>query len=290
VTSEDLVKQLKELLPDPIRRIELNDVIDSLTNNVVSQLNFDVFPVSGEQPTEENIRQRVDRYDVIIRPVGLVLVVGGYYGDMPYHFRIWSNVVERLAGTGTDQPLGQVFNIWNDLRLYPALIGLYALGIGTLAARRPEALAPCLAALGLDGSGVQDSYLGRAAIEGAARQLVPQQSLPTAASSWLEGQVVSFGNGVIQAELFEVAFDQFEYLLGLIDAHHTLGHEMKGGIGARPSRFWFRGRPDTWITGAQAKAWLEAGMFDGSPDRLSRVRIKYEEAIVHQRTLTSLGL
>jgi hypothetical protein len=105
----------------------------------------------------------------------------------------------------------------------------------------------------------------------------------------LEGQVVSFGNGVIQAELFEVAFDQFEYLLGLIDARHTLGHEMKGGIGARPSRFWFRGRPDTWITGAQAKAWLESGMFDGSPDRLSRVRLKYEEAIAHQRTLTNLG-
>jgi hypothetical protein len=288
VSSQDLVTQLKELLPDPTRRIELIDVVDSLTNDAASQLNSDAFPMS-EQPSEESVRQRVEEFDVIIGPVGLTLVVGGYYGDMPYHFRIWSDVLERLAGTASGEPVGSWFEVWNGLRQYPPLIGLYALGIGTLAARRPEALAPCLAALSSDESAVRNSSVRPDAIQAAAAYLVPRQSRPTAVSSWLEDRLVSLSEGIIRAELLEVAFDQFEYLLGLIDAHRTLGPEMKGGIGARPSRFWFRGRPDTWITGVQAKAWLEAGMFDGSPDRLSGVRIKYEEAIAQQRTLTNLG-
>ena len=236
----------------------------------------------------------MERFDIIIGPVARALTLGGYYGDMPYHFRIWSGVVERLAGTAWGEPTNTWIEVWNGLRQYPAVIGLYSLGVGTLAARRPEALAPCLAALNPGGSA--DTSVRPDAIQGAVAYLVSQQSRPTAVSSWLENRLVGFSEGAIQLELLEVAFDQFEYLLGLVDADHSLGPELNGGVYPRPRLFWFRQRRaapgatwDTWAAGVRAQAWLDVGMFDGSADRLGIVKNKYDEAITQRRMFAHLG-
>jgi hypothetical protein len=289
------VTQLKELLPDPLRRIELIDFIESLTNDAIGELISDVLPMS-EQPSAENIRQRVDRLNGIVAPIGRALVVGGYYGDLPYHFRIWRDVVERLAAIARRDVPGQSYEIWRVLRQYPALIGLYAFGVASLAAHRPETVAPCLAALGPGETAMLDSSVGRAQIHAATESVVAQESRPVAVSSLLEGQVFSLGEGVIRLEQLEVSFDQLEYLLGLIEAHYSLGTELKGDVYARPVRFWFRQsplapvwRPDTWAVGAKATAWLDVGLFDGSADRLDAVKAKYDEAIAHQRMMAGLG-
>lgn len=294
MTAPSLVEKLKALLPDPTRRIELIDLMDSLTSDVVSKLSPEAFPVS-QQPTEENVPQRVGQLESITDPLARALVVGGYYGDMPYHHRVWTDAVERLADAAGDQPTGQVFDIWDRLRYYPALIGVYALGLGALMGDRPEGFAACLAALGLDASALSETAIGQDAIERAVAVMVPNNR-STGMSAWLEGRMMSCGEGVSRAERREVAFDQVEYLIGLIDAHHTLGPELNGGVYPRPSQFWFRARartrgarPDAWATGRRANVWVEAGFFDSSSDRLREVKTRYDDGLASQRQMVHMG-
>jgi hypothetical protein len=289
--DDERLVRLKELLPETARRIELIDFFSSLSNEAVEQLTSDAFATS-ERPTEENVPQRVEKYEEILAELLRSLFVGSYYGDMPYHLQIWTKAIARLIDSAGDQPTGEVFSIWESLRRYPGLLGLYAVGTSALAGGRPETLAHVLRDLNLDSEVFRDT---RSAIDWAASILSPDKR-PTAASSWLEGRLTVLAYNLIRADELLIAFDQFEYCLGLLAVDRSVHSNLEGDVYVRPSRFWFRARvisswsrPDAWAVGTKSRPLIDAGLFGGSSDRLKAVKARYDEAIERERLNIRLG-
>ena len=289
--NDERLMRLKELLPEAARRIELIDFFSSLSNEAVEQLTSDAFPMS-EKPTEDSVPQRVEKYEEILAELLRSLLVGSYYGDMPYHFQISTMAIARLIDSAGEQSTGQVFSIWESLRHYPGLLGLYAVGTGALAGGRPETLAHALPYLILDTEVFRDT---RSAIDWAASMLSPDKR-PTAASSWLEGRLTALAHNLIRPDELLIAFDQFEYCLGLLAADQGVGPNLEGDVYVHPSRFWFRAkangpwsRPDAWAVGKRSRPLIDAGLFEGSSDRLKAVKVRYDEAIEGERLKVRLG-
>lgn len=166
---ENALDALKDLLASRERRIDLSEFFSVVTIEAIGQLTPDVFPM-GEQPTEESVRERVERYEGILIPLLRPLFMGAYYSDLPDHARIWSRSLKRLIEAAGDQPAGQVFTIWDQMRYYPGLLGLYAVGVGAIAGGGPDVVARLLSELHFDNELLRST---RTAIEPAASLLLP---------------------------------------------------------------------------------------------------------------------
>ena len=115
---EDALVALKDLVANPERCIDLSEYFFAVTTEAIGQLTPEAFPME-EQPTEESVRERVEPYEGVLTPLLCPLFMGAYYGDLPYHVRIWSRCLKRLVEAAGGQPTGQVFTIWDQMRYYP---------------------------------------------------------------------------------------------------------------------------------------------------------------------------
>ncbi len=104
---DDALDALKDLLASRERRIDLSEFFSAVTIEAIGQLTPEAFPM-GEQPTEESVRERVERYEGVLAPLLRPLFMGAYYSDLPYAVRIWSRCLKRLIEAAGDQPTGQV--------------------------------------------------------------------------------------------------------------------------------------------------------------------------------------
>lgn len=246
----------------------------------------------GERPTEENTRERAERYETTVAPLLRPLLLGAYHGHLRYHLRIWSWCLKRLIEAAGDQPTGQVFTIWDDMRYYPGLLGLYAVGSGAIAGGNAGAVARILRALHFDNELLRRT---RGAIEGAVSMLLPG-GRPGATSSWLLQRLSGIGEAIVASEQLVSAFDQFEYSLGLVLADEALGGDLDGTVYVQPVGWWFRkdltapwSRPDACMVGPTAKQWLSAGFFGSSAERLGGVKQRYDGWTAEGRMRTRLG-
>jgi hypothetical protein len=182
--------------------------------------------------------------------------------------------------------MGQVFTMWDHMRHYPGLLGLYVVGTGAVAGGNLGALSYALRDLRF-GDEFMDST--RTAIDPAAFQLLPA-ARPTATSAWMEQHLSGVAEGLVASEQLVAAFDQFEYSIDLLLADRALGPDLDGSLYIRPAGWWYRqksaapwSQPDGSVTGPQGEEWLDAGFFAGSPERLVEVRKRYDEHIAQER-------
>jgi hypothetical protein len=288
---DDSLNALKALLASHERRIDLSEFISAVTIEAIAQLTPEAFPM-GEQPTEESVRERVERYEGVLTPLVGPLFVGAYYGDLPDHARIWSRCLKRLIEAARDHPTGQVFTIWDQMRYYPGLLGIYAVGTGAIAAGRADVVAIVLSDLLFDNEPLRST---RAAIESAASLLLPA-ARPAATSSWLQELLSGVAEGLVTPDQLVVALDQFEYSVGLLLADEALGPDLDGSLYLQPAGWWYRqsstapwSHPAGCITGPAAKHWLASGFFAASPERLDEVKVRYDAWVAQERMRSRLG-
>jgi hypothetical protein len=293
MSEGDVVASMRRLLPDPLLRFELRDYVEGLIVQAVSGLGPVSFSVGSPQPTTETVITRVRALEELTFPIATALLVGCHYGDQPDHTQIWLDALESLADTARYQATATVYNAWERLRFYPALIALYSVGIGSLTARRPEAFAKILAKAQWDAETPLDREVGLSALGYVSAELVPES--PMAASVWMSQQLAQLCQGTVPPRRVDTAFDETELVLGLVSADRSLREDFSGEVVAIPGRQWFstdgaRHRAGECVSGGRVGPWLEAGLFGGSADRLVEVKRRYDAAVSEARVQIQFGL
>ncbi|MFI9118818.1 caspase domain-containing protein [Streptomyces bikiniensis] len=135
---QNLVSQLKRALPDPVRRIEVFDLIDSSVSGVIAKSNQEDRPLSGPV-FESNLKGYRADSDLLLH-----MLAAGVFHDDGAHDNIWVRVIERLSRI-RDNNLQAFNDTLEHLRLYPALLATWAMGIAAILARRDRLLGLLLA-------------------------------------------------------------------------------------------------------------------------------------------------
>ena len=291
--ADDVVASMRRLLPDPLLRLELADFVEGLIAQAVSGLDPTSFSVGSPQPTTETVKARVNALEELTSPIARALLVGCHYEDLRDHNRVWIDALESLANTARYQATGTVYNAWERLRFYPALIALYSVGVGSLTARRPETFAQILAEATWDAETPLDDQVNIGALGYVSAELVPQN--PMAASVWMSQQLAELCEGTVPPRRVDSAFDETELVLGLLAADRTLREDCSGGVFPVPGRHWISTdgappRDGECVSGDRARVWIEAGLFGGSVDRLAEVKRRFDAAVSEARVQIQFGL
>ncbi len=272
------VAELKRYLPDPRHRIRLHDLLMNETNRVIERSHF---PNNQLQPTTELLEQRLREYEAAAGTLLALLIHGGYFADRPEHDELLVNVLRRLASRPSEQ--GRLV-LWRNAHQYPTLLALYALGLGSLHAHRPDPLARALATIRIQAQG-EELPLGRAASSWRVLDHGVMSSMPglekrkTPISDYLHDRLRDTARSILpDDDDYDETFDRLEYFLGVVYAQAR--GDRSGPIG----RFVWRSRyddrpvPDELLV-AHGDALLSIGLFDGQRETLDRAKAAYDEGV-----------
>ncbi|MFG2303503.1 caspase domain-containing protein [Actinacidiphila glaucinigra] len=131
------VAQLKRALPDPVRRIEVFDLIDNAVSGLIAKSAQEYRPVIGPV-FASNIRGYRTDSDLLLH-----LLATGVFHDDGAQDALWTRVIERLSRL-RDKNLSSFNDTLEHLRLYPALLAIYTMGIAAVLGRRDQMLGPLL--------------------------------------------------------------------------------------------------------------------------------------------------
>jgi hypothetical protein len=133
------ITTLKRYLSDPKYRIELHDLIKEERERVYGVLSSDRFPMQRVPPSTEEIAKRIADYESVTEIIRDTITAGCYYGE-PHHLPLWVGCIERIANL----PETQRYEVWMNIRRYPALLLLYGGGIAAIAGGNYETLSSLL--------------------------------------------------------------------------------------------------------------------------------------------------
>lgn len=274
--SESLLEQVKVLVGDPTKSPQLRDALHAEAGRAIEAMKDPSFALGAGYSTEE-LARRADAYEAIAADLACATAVVGFWGT-PELGRVVAEVTSRLANA-VDRSAG--VNVWMQLVLYPALIVEYAAGLGAVAGGREAFLAPLLISPFVRQrqewqSSVLVLYPGEVMDDRVGQELPNMARHYTPLSDHLFGVLRDKVDGIVfDDETYELAFDRFECLLGLVFA--DLARVDSESVWAPVGRFGWRARyrDGIWIAiGAeldkQGERWplLRGGAFDGSADRM----------------------
>jgi hypothetical protein len=141
ITDEIAVQRLKRALPDPRRRIELFDLVEGQVQELVSRINDRArHPLRAATAETFDVIGQRDAYEVESRGVVRLMATGVFHGEA-VHETWWVRWLQRLIsarGRFTENPHNDVAE---PMRHYPAVMCLWAMGVGTILAGHEELLA-----------------------------------------------------------------------------------------------------------------------------------------------------
>ncbi|MFJ9381616.1 SIR2 family protein [Streptomyces sp. NPDC101455] len=138
ITRDMAVARLKRALPDPTRRIELSDLIDQTTAQILDRATPSNYPLANTSYADSVHRYRADS-DVLLH-----LLANGVFHDDGAHDALWIRAVERL--TRIRSSFSGAFNESLEvLRHYPALLATWTMGVAAVVGRREEVVASIMA-------------------------------------------------------------------------------------------------------------------------------------------------
>jgi hypothetical protein len=133
-STELLVATAKQYLARPEYRIRLSDLLAKEHGRLVDRLSDPSFSVQAQWSAEE-FRRRVSSFEVSTEALGRAFGAMGRWGDGA-DLALASEIVHDLAL----QPWVSGATVWIEMRAYPAMLLLYAYGLGLLKGGRHEVL------------------------------------------------------------------------------------------------------------------------------------------------------
>jgi hypothetical protein len=272
-----LVEQLKEMIPDPAKRIKLHDFVAERTREFLDTTDLRHFPVQGVSVTREQLADRIAQYELQARPLQQVAIVLATWADSSQ-----TNLLEKIFVRLAEADKGGAGLVaWIKLTWYPFVYLLYSAGIAALAAERFDVLASLFHAKITSDTAygeksrplaVTASYRATDLNEyfkllpGHERHFVPRSEYLFKALQPTLEDLLMLGRK------YEPLFDQFEVLLALEHA------DLTDGDWGPPGRFAWKHRegdlsPLTQVIQEaenHGSGWapFRAGLFRGSPERL----------------------
>jgi hypothetical protein len=218
ITVEIAVQQLKRALPDPMRRIELSDLVDGEVQRLVSRIKDRTrHPLGGMALVEQR-----DAYEAESGAVARLLATGVFHGE-ERHAPLWLQSLRRLM-SARDRFTGSFNDASEAMRHYPAVLCLWAMGVGAILADHEKLLARLLL------EPTWKPTLGDETPQPAVRSLNParivyadDERAPNGAA-WIYPQSQHLRAASREAlrelepdpEAYEAACDKLEYLASLV--------------------------------------------------------------------------
>ena len=274
------VAQLKRYLPDPVHRIRLHDLVMAKVEAVIEQVQG--LPTRG-QFTPERYVERMAFYEQAMSTLMALLANGAFFSDRVEHDRLWVRCIELLA-TRTQEQAG--LNVLVHMQQYPALLALYALALGALAADRVDSIARVLTAITVQEMSEPVPVAVTAASLHVLKPDTVKRSLDgferrrTPVSDHLSDLMgPAMSSIVVDQQRLEDLFDEVEYLLGIAYTVHGLG---PGPVGRASWRTANSNRRPGSLTRRHAQALVAAGLFD-SDEHLTQTLATYDEDLRSSR-------
>ena len=129
------VANVKPYMSEPRYRIQLSDLIDDTVKKVIESTSGSEYDLNTPQPNGEAFTSRVRGYEAVCSTLLSMAPVAGFWAE-PEHFSSWERAILRLTTTENMRS----YVAWASLQQYPALLLLFALGIGALEAGRLQLL------------------------------------------------------------------------------------------------------------------------------------------------------
>lgn len=292
LSAQIAIATLKHYLVDERHRIRLHDLVMDETERVHKQVfSLEAFPLNGTFTfSGEELIGRIHRYESATEILMAMMATGCYWGEQ-HQQALWVKSLERIAKPETNNGL----EVLLKLRLYPALLLLYAGGIAAIAGERYGNLAALLTQ-----ANIKDSIDGREVRLGmdlnprAVMEKPVQQKLPGRDRGYtpLSNHLFEVLRGCLREFLpsdtdYERYFDRFEYLLALV-AVDLYSNASGVNRGAFVGRFgWRRGILDfveqEFSQAGQNWLPLQAGLFGGDTDRFLAAKQHVDSLVNHQR-------
>lgn len=129
LTTAMAVARLKRYLPDPVRRIDLHDLLMGATEAVTAHIADQ--PVSVPNLDGALIQGIWEQHLEASAPLIHLLITGVWHDPDGVHDELWVDVIQRLVDAGT-APLQSTTTGLDDARLWPALLVTTAVGVASV--------------------------------------------------------------------------------------------------------------------------------------------------------------
>lgn len=267
--------ELKRYLPDPVHRIRLHDLITGEVDHVLA---VPVRDPNTPRPTEDNVSERMREFEAACATLVSLVATMAYFADRDEHDRLLVTVIRRLALRPRTHG---GYTVWINLELYPALLGLYALGLGALAQGRLSPLTAALTEITVphpdgDEALVVEVCSWKVLDAQICNSIIaePNKRQKTSVSDYLHNLLRELVRPVISStDDYADLFDQLEYLLGVV----STGAQGRGPVGrfAWRDRYGYRER----IFNSYTEQLLAGGLFEGQANKLDKARTDYNQII-----------
>lgn len=275
VDDRPLLDRVTERASDPAARARLHGDVHDEVGRLLAAMESDGSETSAGLLTDEELLERIERYEALVADLApsAAIIAGLGTADGP---GLLAEVVERLAEVTDTRADGG----WSCLPRYPALAVLYAAGASAVAHGRFDGVRALVDGPVLEERGTRQrttAVLAPAAVMGSqiASRLPGLERHETPTSDRLFEVVRPWlAKAVPSDRRFERAFDEWEFLLGLVhvDAESRwapIGRwAWKGGGDLDPGS---RLGASVESLGADAPV-LAAGLFGGSTQRFADAR------------------
>jgi hypothetical protein len=290
LTSLTASEKVKEFLADDRHRIQLSELVMNQGNELAQQIVGPEFPVEiSSRISEDDLKQRVQRYQEISQVALAILVAGCYFGSKA-HAKLWTDLLQRVANPQAERS-GQV--VFLDLRRYPALLLLYGGGMATVAGEHYETLLALLTIpnivnerYGQDMPPFQGLSPYRVLDNDTANLLTGRNCYAPMSEHFFAVLREPFRVLLPDERQYQRCFDRFEYLRTLLEVD-LLGEAQS--IGCFGWRRKFQGQDVMKQIEAEegrvGRNWpaYQAGWFNGQRERFMAAKKKVSEVIAQLR-------
>jgi len=281
------IATVKRLASRPEYRIRLADFVRREVTRVKKELSFERFPIDRPTVDATTVRQRLEQYEALAAPLACMLFTCCRWGaGESGEAAVSHSALERLASNPPS--VGTINVVWQQMRLFPACLCLYASGLGLLAAARLRDLHAMLTVTkAIDRRGEKCKLVKVASARDAMQHdgmniLYTAQTgraRKTPGSDWIFERLKPLIVDEIGDEAeYEELFGRFELLLSMTHLHQQRPDATESG---NPT--WMPDGRYIWQTDSRdspvprfrveldelENSWppLTAGFFDQSPDR-----------------------
>lgn len=234
ISQNIAIETLKKYLVDDKSRIDLHKMVAEETERVCKIIDDSNFPVTvvGAKWTPENFHNRLKRYEAALDILLPIMIHGCFWGETK-HNSLWIETLERIANYHKS-----VVGIpsLKQMRVYPALLLLYGMGISSVAAKNYILFRDILSV-----KSIWDGYEKIPAINLAKEFVINVDFLKKSISSLANRKfpISEYLHDVLQEEFkgiihdkekYTNLFDRFEYLWGLTNAddNNKTSHDIVG--------------------------------------------------------------
>lgn len=131
-----VIKVMKQLLPDPVQKIKLEDFVTKYLNAYTEATSLIHFPVQGPAVTKEEFITRIKKYNAISSDLQIIVALLSHWGTKN-QLVLLDKICGHIGRTDKGSA-GTVF--WLKLGWYPVMLLMYVGGIAALARSNYDAL------------------------------------------------------------------------------------------------------------------------------------------------------